>query len=73
MSKKNLKSKGLPPPQRGQIKAQILESFAKSVGSAFSKAGEALIIPNRPIHGGDGNNFSASNSPLTCYTSDGNT
>ncbi|WCJ41124.1 hypothetical protein M5689_022008 [Euphorbia peplus] len=67
MSNKNSKCKEKKngvPPRRGQIKAQIFESFAKSVGSAFSKAGDALI-PNRPIHAGHTATSSASVSPLT--------
>ncbi|EEF32148.1 conserved hypothetical protein [Ricinus communis] len=39
-------------PKRGQIKAQILESFTKTISSIIAKAGETLKL-NRGNRGGD--------------------
>ncbi|KAA8543980.1 hypothetical protein F0562_021843 [Nyssa sinensis] len=58
------------PPKRGQIKAQMFESFVQTVTSVVSKAKEALGNIRR---GSGSDSSSASTSPLpSAYNSDGN-
>ncbi|GFZ13185.1 hypothetical protein Acr_23g0015700 [Actinidia rufa] len=58
------------PPKRGQIKAQILESWVNAISSMVSKAGEAL---DRIRRGGGGAGGSTSESPPpSTYNSDAN-
>jgi hypothetical protein len=61
------------PPKRGQIKAQIFESLAKTVVSRASKLGKAVgrIIGEGGSGSGSGGSAS-STPPLSAYNSDGN-
>lgn len=58
------------PPQRGQVKAQIFESFVNTFASMVSKVGEVVA----KIRGecGSEKNSASSTPPRSSYNSDGN-
>ncbi|KAK4606266.1 hypothetical protein RGQ29_000499 [Quercus rubra] len=58
------------PPQRGQVKAQIFESFANTVTSMFSKLGE--VVAKIRGEGGSEGNSASSTPPRSSFNSDGN-
>lgn len=58
------------PPQRGQVKAQIFESFANTVTSMFSKLGE--VVAKIRGEGGREGNSASSTPPRSSFNSDGN-
>ncbi|XP_021278895.1 uncharacterized protein LOC110412628 [Herrania umbratica] len=60
------------PPRRGQVKAQIFESVAKTVVSAASKAKQAL--GKNKGEGSDGKSTSSTTTtpPQSGYNSEGN-
>ncbi|PSS28945.1 Junctophilin-1 like [Actinidia chinensis var. chinensis] len=57
------------PPKRGQIKAQIFESWVNALSLAVSKAGEALGRIRRGGVGSSGGSTSES-PPPSAYNSD---
>jgi hypothetical protein len=54
-------------PKRGQVKAQMFDSLAKTLVSAASKVGKALGGA-----AGSGGNSAATTPPPSAYNSDGN-
>ncbi|GMI92077.1 hypothetical protein HRI_002877000 [Hibiscus trionum] len=70
--RKNKKKVTEFPPRRGQVKAQILKSIAKTVASAASKAREAMA--KNKGEGSDGKSSSSGTStpPQSAYVSEGN-
>lgn len=58
------------PPKRGQVKAQIFESFSETVSFAVSKAGEVLAKIKGGGGGSDSSTSFTASPPLSEYASD---
>ncbi|CAA2933632.1 Hypothetical predicted protein [Olea europaea subsp. europaea] len=58
------------PPKRGQVKAQIFESFSEIVPFPISKAGEVLAKIKGGGGGSDSSTSFTASPPLSAYASD---